>query len=291
MWRRFNATLAQGRVPHREVIDGVLVIFGGAFLITPGFLSDIVGVSLAPAADARGRATDRGAPPRPPGTVAAPGAPRRTTTSRAPRASTTTQPSAARAVSAPALALSFFDPAHDIHGTARSGATMLFEGRRPTALPEGPAIEAERRAAGAPSWPDKLSLELEPVAAEADLDGVRARVAGCAARSTAGAWTASARVSETARAAALGGARRGAQHLGAGRRAARACSRSPAARAAPSGHGEEEVTARLFEDDAVLAGRGRPHLDRLRRRRPPAQRRASSCGCPARSTRGAARGR
>jgi UPF0716 protein FxsA len=46
VWRRFNRTLAEGRVPHREVVDGVLVIFGGAFLITPGFLSDIVGVLL-----------------------------------------------------------------------------------------------------------------------------------------------------------------------------------------------------------------------------------------------------
>jgi UPF0716 protein FxsA len=46
VWRRFNDNLAQGRVPHREVIDGVLVIFGGAFLITPGFLTDIVGLVL-----------------------------------------------------------------------------------------------------------------------------------------------------------------------------------------------------------------------------------------------------
>ena len=46
VWRRFNEILAQGRVPHREVIDGVLVIFGGAFLITPGFLTDIVGIVL-----------------------------------------------------------------------------------------------------------------------------------------------------------------------------------------------------------------------------------------------------
>jgi UPF0716 protein FxsA len=46
VWRRFNEILAQGRVPHREVVDGVLVIFGGAFLITPGFLTDIVGVLL-----------------------------------------------------------------------------------------------------------------------------------------------------------------------------------------------------------------------------------------------------
>jgi UPF0716 protein FxsA len=33
-------------MPHREVIDGVLVIFGGAFLITPGFITDIVGLVL-----------------------------------------------------------------------------------------------------------------------------------------------------------------------------------------------------------------------------------------------------
>ena len=46
VWRRFNDNLARGRMPHREVIDGVLVIFGGAFLITPGFLTDIVGLTL-----------------------------------------------------------------------------------------------------------------------------------------------------------------------------------------------------------------------------------------------------
>ena len=33
-------------MPHREVVDGVLVIFGGAFLITPGFITDIVGLTL-----------------------------------------------------------------------------------------------------------------------------------------------------------------------------------------------------------------------------------------------------
>ncbi len=33
-------------MPHREVTDGVAVIFGGAFLITPGFLTDIVGLLL-----------------------------------------------------------------------------------------------------------------------------------------------------------------------------------------------------------------------------------------------------
>jgi UPF0716 protein FxsA len=46
VWRRFNAVLAEGSVPHREVVDGVLIIFGGAFLITPGFITDIVGLVL-----------------------------------------------------------------------------------------------------------------------------------------------------------------------------------------------------------------------------------------------------
>jgi UPF0716 protein FxsA len=43
-WRRFNEALAAGRVPHREVVDGVLVIFGGVLLVTPGFITDIFGV-------------------------------------------------------------------------------------------------------------------------------------------------------------------------------------------------------------------------------------------------------
>ncbi len=45
-WRRFNVALQEGRVPHREVLDGVLVIFGGALLLTPGFLTDIPGIIL-----------------------------------------------------------------------------------------------------------------------------------------------------------------------------------------------------------------------------------------------------
>src|ERR671929_1154436 len=45
-WRRFNAAVAEGRVPHREVLDGVLVIFGGALLLTPGFITDVFGVLL-----------------------------------------------------------------------------------------------------------------------------------------------------------------------------------------------------------------------------------------------------
>src|SRR3954454_10160206 len=43
-WARFNVALAEGRMPHREVVDGVLVIFGGVLLLTPGFITDIFGL-------------------------------------------------------------------------------------------------------------------------------------------------------------------------------------------------------------------------------------------------------
>ena len=45
-WRRFNVALQAGRPPAREVLDGVLVIFGGALLLTPGFLTDVLGLLL-----------------------------------------------------------------------------------------------------------------------------------------------------------------------------------------------------------------------------------------------------
>ncbi|MBJ7332392.1 MAG: FxsA family protein [Solirubrobacteraceae bacterium] len=45
-WRRVNVAVAEGRIPARETIDGALVIFGGALLLTPGFLSDILGLFL-----------------------------------------------------------------------------------------------------------------------------------------------------------------------------------------------------------------------------------------------------
>jgi UPF0716 protein FxsA len=45
-WRRFNEALSRGRVPAREVFDGAMVILGGAFLITPGFITDVIGILL-----------------------------------------------------------------------------------------------------------------------------------------------------------------------------------------------------------------------------------------------------
>jgi UPF0716 protein FxsA len=46
VWARFQETIRAGRMPTREIVDGVLVIFGGAFLITPGFITDVLGFLL-----------------------------------------------------------------------------------------------------------------------------------------------------------------------------------------------------------------------------------------------------
>jgi UPF0716 protein FxsA len=45
-WARFNLAVAQGRVPAREVFDGAAVLFGGALLLTPGFITDVFGLLL-----------------------------------------------------------------------------------------------------------------------------------------------------------------------------------------------------------------------------------------------------
>jgi UPF0716 protein FxsA len=45
-WRRFQDAVAAGRMPHNEVLDGVLIVIGGALLLTPGFITDVLGLGL-----------------------------------------------------------------------------------------------------------------------------------------------------------------------------------------------------------------------------------------------------
>ncbi|HKG38533.1 MAG TPA: FxsA family protein [Conexibacter sp.] len=45
-WRRFRLTLAAGRPPARETIDGALVIVGGTLMLAPGFITDAFGILL-----------------------------------------------------------------------------------------------------------------------------------------------------------------------------------------------------------------------------------------------------
>ena len=46
VWRRAQRRLEDGEMPGRELVDGVLILIAGALLLTPGFLTDIVGVLL-----------------------------------------------------------------------------------------------------------------------------------------------------------------------------------------------------------------------------------------------------
>jgi UPF0716 protein FxsA len=46
VWRRARQALRSGRAPGREVLDGALIIAGGALLIAPGFLTDLLGALL-----------------------------------------------------------------------------------------------------------------------------------------------------------------------------------------------------------------------------------------------------
>src|SRR5688572_15695058 len=45
-WARFNQALAERRPPAVEVLDGAMIMLGGAFLLTPGFITDIFGLCL-----------------------------------------------------------------------------------------------------------------------------------------------------------------------------------------------------------------------------------------------------
>ena len=42
----FQSELAKGRLPGQALLDGISVLVGGAFLLTPGILTDVAGFSL-----------------------------------------------------------------------------------------------------------------------------------------------------------------------------------------------------------------------------------------------------
>ena len=43
-WRALRTALQEGRMPARELADGVLILVGGTLMLTPGFISDIFGI-------------------------------------------------------------------------------------------------------------------------------------------------------------------------------------------------------------------------------------------------------
>ncbi len=41
--RRYQQSVASGRLPAQEMIEGLALVFGGALLLTPGFVTDAIG--------------------------------------------------------------------------------------------------------------------------------------------------------------------------------------------------------------------------------------------------------
>ncbi len=44
--RRGQSAMRMGSVPGAEIVDGLLILFAGALLLTPGFLTDLLGLLL-----------------------------------------------------------------------------------------------------------------------------------------------------------------------------------------------------------------------------------------------------
>jgi len=45
-WRALQEAIGSGRMPNRELADGALILVGGTLLLTPGFITDVVGFVL-----------------------------------------------------------------------------------------------------------------------------------------------------------------------------------------------------------------------------------------------------
>jgi UPF0716 protein FxsA len=46
VWRRFQRQVESGAVPGKEIADGVMILFAGALLMSPGFLTDLLAIAL-----------------------------------------------------------------------------------------------------------------------------------------------------------------------------------------------------------------------------------------------------
>lgn len=43
-WQRVNQKLAQGELPSKEMADGIVILLAGALMITPGLITDSIGL-------------------------------------------------------------------------------------------------------------------------------------------------------------------------------------------------------------------------------------------------------
>jgi UPF0716 protein FxsA len=44
--QRYRSAMAEGRLPHQEVMEGMVILLAGVVLLTPGFLTDAAGFLL-----------------------------------------------------------------------------------------------------------------------------------------------------------------------------------------------------------------------------------------------------
>jgi len=153
-------------------------------------------------------------------------------------------------VSEPAVSLAFFDTVQGLHGSARSGVTLLFEGSSPRTLPEGTTIER-----GGDTWrahvDGQLELTFTPVSEPAELGGSATtvcRVAGTlgdARLDCLGTATETETPPEWAELDAL----RAISAIFDAEHAVLALARRPRG---ALGHGQEEITARLLQAGQLL---------------------------------------
>ena len=45
-WQALKERFGSGRMPHNELADGALIVLGGAFMLSPGFVTDALGILL-----------------------------------------------------------------------------------------------------------------------------------------------------------------------------------------------------------------------------------------------------
>jgi UPF0716 protein FxsA len=44
VWQQFNQRLQQGQLPGKELVDGLIILVSAALLLTPGVITDVLGV-------------------------------------------------------------------------------------------------------------------------------------------------------------------------------------------------------------------------------------------------------
>jgi hypothetical protein len=150
-----------------------------------------------------------------------------------------------------ALSIAFFDPARQVHGLARAGATLLFEGTHSLVLDEPARLEPSGEAWEA-AVENRLEVRLEPVSDPVELAGNRVRVCTVQGNVAGTQIDGLGTVSETLRAPAWEelDALRAISVLADPGHALLAVARRP--RGAP-GHGEELVSAALIAAGEVKA--------------------------------------